>query len=89
MDEVQVDGSSFSMPPQGGFTIANFLTVTDLERSTQFYATVFGGKVVSKGNEGGAPPYIKIANSWLILNVGGGPTADKTDRDAPAPSRSR
>ena len=27
--------------------------------------------------DGDAPPYIKIANTWLILNVGGGPTPDK------------
>jgi catechol 2,3-dioxygenase-like lactoylglutathione lyase family enzyme len=27
--------------------------------------------------DGNAPPYIKIANTWLIINVGGGPTPDK------------
>ena len=89
MDEVQVEGSGYSMPPREGFTVANFLTVTNLERSTEFYATVFDGKVVSKGDEGGAPPYIKIANSWLILNVGGGPTPDKptvTLRTPPDPN---
>jgi catechol 2,3-dioxygenase-like lactoylglutathione lyase family enzyme len=77
VDEVKVEQSTYQMPPQEGFTVAHFLTVTDLDRSTEFYKTVFGGVVVSKGDAGGAPPYIKIANTWLILNVGGGPTPDK------------
>jgi catechol 2,3-dioxygenase-like lactoylglutathione lyase family enzyme len=77
MEEVQVEQSTYQMPPQEGFTIAHFLTVADIERSVEFYSKVFGGDVVSRGDAGGAPPYIKIANTWLILNVGGGPTPDK------------
>ncbi|HVR47180.1 MAG TPA: VOC family protein [Candidatus Binatia bacterium] len=77
MDEVQVEQSSYQMPPQEGFTIAHFLTVADIERSVEFYTKVFGGEVMSRGDEKGAPPYIKIANTWLIVNVGGGPTPDK------------
>jgi predicted enzyme related to lactoylglutathione lyase len=76
MDEVQVDQAVYKMPPQVGFTVAHFLTVADLKRSAEFYKTVFGGEIVSMG-DGDAPPYIKIANIWLILNVGGGPTPDK------------
>ena len=53
-----------------------FLTVADLKRSAEFYKTVFDGEIVSMG-DGDAPPYVKIANTWLILNVGGGPTPDK------------
>jgi predicted enzyme related to lactoylglutathione lyase len=89
MDEVRVEQSSYQMPPQEGFTVAHFLTVADLKRSTEFYAKVFDGKVVSRGDQGGAPPYIKIANTWLILNVGGGPTPDKptvTLRPPPDPN---
>ena len=77
MDDVRVEQSSYQMPPQEGFTIAHFLTVADIERSVDFYSKVFGGEVVSRGDEKGAPPYIKIANTWLIVNVGGGPTPDK------------
>ena len=77
MDEVQVEQSSYQMPPQEGFTIAHFLTVADIERSVRFYEKVFGGEVVSRGDDKGAPPYIRIANIWLIVNVGGGPTPDK------------
>ena len=76
MDEVQVGGKSYAMPPTEGFTVAHFLTVADLNRSAEFYKTVFGGEIVSMG-DGNAPPYIKIANTWLIINVGGGPTPDK------------
>ena len=32
---------------------------------------------MSRGDGKGSPPYIKIANTWLIVNVGGGPTPDK------------
>lgn len=77
MDEVQIGTSTFQMPPQDGFTVAHFLTVADIERSVEFYSKVFDGEVVSRGDQGGAPPYIKIANTWLIVNVGGGPTPDK------------
>jgi predicted enzyme related to lactoylglutathione lyase len=76
MDEVQVEQTIYQMPPVEGFTVAHFLTVADIERSVQYYATVFDGEIVSRG-DGNAPPYIKIANTWLILNVGGGPTPDK------------
>ena len=27
--------------------------------------------------DGNAPPYLQLANIWMILNVGGGPTPDK------------
>ena len=77
MDEVQVEQSSYQMPPREGITVAHFLTVADKERSAEFYAKVFGGRIVSRGDPKGAPPYIKIANTWLIVNVGGGPTPDK------------
>jgi len=76
MSNVQVEGKTYEMPPREGFTIAHFLTVTDLKRSAEFYKTVFGAEIVSMG-DGNAPPYIKIANIWLIINVGGGPTPDK------------
>ncbi len=77
MDEVRVDESNYQMPPREGFTVAHFITVADIARSVAFYEKVFGGQVVSRGDQEGAPPYIKIANIWLIVNVGGGPTPDK------------
>jgi predicted enzyme related to lactoylglutathione lyase len=75
--KVQVDQKNYQMPPQDCFTIAHFITVADIERSARFYETVFGGRVLSRGDSSGAPGYIQIANTWLIVNVGGGPTPDK------------
>jgi predicted enzyme related to lactoylglutathione lyase len=77
MNQVEVEQKSYQMPPQDGFTVAHFLTVADIERSARFYETVFGGRVLSRGDSSGAPGYIQIANTWLIINVGGGPTPDK------------
>jgi predicted enzyme related to lactoylglutathione lyase len=77
MNQVQVDQKSYQMPPQDGFTVAHFLTVADIERSARFYERVFGGRILSRGDSSGAPGYIQIANTWLIVNVGGGPTPDK------------
>ena len=77
MNQVEVEQKNYQMPPQDGFTIAHFLTVSDIERSARFYETVFGGRILSRGDSGGAPGYIQIANTWLIVNVGGGPTPDK------------
>lgn len=77
MNQVQVNQKNYQMPPQEGITIAHFLTVTDIERSLRFYETVFGGRILSRGDSKGAPGYLQIENTWLIVNVGGGPTPDK------------
>ena len=77
MNEVQVEQKTYEMPPREGFTVAHFLTVADVERSLRFYETVFGGRVLSRGDSSGAPGYIQIANTWLLVNPGGGPTPDK------------
>ena len=74
---VQVEHQSYEMPPRVGFTVAHFLTVADIDRSLRFYESVFGGRGLSRGDSQGAPGYIQIANTWLIVNVGGGPTPDK------------
>jgi catechol 2,3-dioxygenase-like lactoylglutathione lyase family enzyme len=60
---------------QEGFFVAHFLTVADQAKSTEFYVNVLGGIVVKEEN----PCYIKLANSWIILNAGGGPTPDKPE----------
>ena len=77
MDQAQVEQKTYQMPPQDGFTVAHFLTVADIERSLRFYQTVFGSRILSKGDSKGAPGYLQIANAWLIVNTGGGPTPDK------------
>lgn len=61
--------------PGGGLVLTHFLTVRDVAVSRAFYADVFGGEVVLEEN----PAIVKVANSWLIMNPGGGPTPDKPD----------
>jgi catechol 2,3-dioxygenase-like lactoylglutathione lyase family enzyme len=77
MNRVQIEGKSYDMPPRDGFTITLFITVADINRSADFYEKVFGGGVLSRGDSKGASGHIQIANTWLIVNVGGGPTPDK------------
>jgi catechol 2,3-dioxygenase-like lactoylglutathione lyase family enzyme len=77
MSSAQIEQKSYQMPPRAGFTVAHFLTVADIDRSTRFYETVFGGRILSRGDSKGAPGYIEIANTWLIVNIGGPPTPDK------------
>ncbi|MFH9691017.1 VOC family protein [Streptomyces sp. NPDC017413] len=61
--------------PEAGLLLTHFLTVADVARSRAFYCDVLGGEVVPDEN----PCIVKIANSWLIMNPGGGPTPDKPD----------
>ena len=77
MSQVQVQQKTYEMPPTDGITVAHFLIVADVERSMRFYEKVFDGRLLSLGDAEGAPGYIQIANTWLIVNVGGGPTPDK------------
>jgi catechol 2,3-dioxygenase-like lactoylglutathione lyase family enzyme len=74
---VHVEHKSYEMPPREGISVAHFLTVADMERSARFYEKVFGGRILSRGDSDGAPVYIQIENTWLLVNLGGGPTPDK------------
>ena len=60
---------------QEGFFATHFFTVKDQEKSKDFYVRILGGKLIKAEN----PCYIKLANSWIILNCGGGPTPDKPE----------
>ena len=77
MSSLQVEQKSYEMPPPNGFTVTHFITVANIDRSADFYEKVFGGRILSRGDSEGAPAYIQIANTWLLVNVGGGPTPDK------------
>ena len=77
MSSVQIGQKSYEMPPRQGFTVTLFITVADMDRSARFYEKVFDGRILSKGDSKGASGHIQIANTWLIINVGGGPTPDK------------
>src|ERR1700730_1949510 len=77
MSSIQIEQKNYEMPPRDGFTITRFITVADIDRSADFYAKVFGGRILSRGDSKGASGHIQIANTWLIVNVAGGPTPDK------------
>jgi predicted enzyme related to lactoylglutathione lyase len=62
--------------PTEGFVVTYTLMVEDPVRSARFYADIFGGEVLRSGEEGG-PSVVQLANTWVICNVGGGPTDDK------------
>ena len=53
--------------------LAHFIVSDDVERSRRFYTEVLGGTVVFSGDV----TYVALANSFIIINVGGGPTDDK------------
>ena len=74
---VQVEQKSYEMPPREGLTVTHFITVADIERSARYYEKFFGARILSLGDTKGASGHIQIANTWLIVNVGGGPTPDK------------
>jgi predicted enzyme related to lactoylglutathione lyase len=77
-----INRDAYQLPPTEGFVLTHFLTVADVKRSAAFYQRVFDGTVVREGE----PAIIRIANTWLILNLGGGPTDDKPDVTLHPPS---
>jgi catechol 2,3-dioxygenase-like lactoylglutathione lyase family enzyme len=59
--------------PTEGILLTHFVVAKDVAASRDFYADVLGGTTVRDG----APAVVKLANSWIIINEGGGPTEDK------------
>ena len=57
--------------------VAYFIVSDDVERSRRFYTDVLGGRTVISGEADDEVTYVALANSWIIINVGGGPTYDK------------
>src|ERR1700685_4729906 len=66
--------------------VAHFIVSDDVERSRRFYTDVLGGKTVISGEAGDEVTYVALANSWIIINVGGGPTDDKPTVTLETPS---
>jgi catechol 2,3-dioxygenase-like lactoylglutathione lyase family enzyme len=62
--------------------VTHFIVSDDVERSRRFYTEVLGGTVVF----GPEPTNIALANTWIIINVGGGPTDDKPTVTLETPS---
>jgi len=61
----------------GDMVLAHFIVSGDVERSRRFYTDVLGGRTVVPGEGDDGATYVALANSWIIINVGGGPTDDK------------
>ena len=59
--------------PSTGILLTHFIVAEDVERSRRFYTEVLGGETVRAGE----PSFVALANGWIIINVGGGPTDDK------------
>jgi catechol 2,3-dioxygenase-like lactoylglutathione lyase family enzyme len=75
--------------PSEGILLTHFIVSDDVERSRRFYTEVLGGETVFLGNSSkGEPSIIALANGWVTINVGGGPTAGTRHR-LPACSMSR
>lgn len=70
----------------GEMVIAHFIVSDDVERSARFYSEVLGGRTVIGGEAGDVVTYVALANSWVIINFGGGPTDDKPDVILETPS---
>jgi predicted enzyme related to lactoylglutathione lyase len=73
--------------PSEGILLTNFIVSDDVPSSVAFYSGVLGGETVIEGE----PSIVQLSNSWIIINVGGGPTDDKPDvilETPPDPTRS-
>ncbi len=71
-------------PPQPAarMVVAHFIVSDDVERSRRFYTEVLGGTVVFSPE----PTNVALANSFIIINAGGGPTDDKPTVTLETPS---
>ena len=61
--------------PSEGIVLTHFIVSADVPRSAAFYADILDGEIVLEGE----PTIVQLANSWVIINVGGGPTEDKPE----------
>jgi len=68
--------------PTQGILLTHFIVSTDVERARRFYTEVLGGETVLDG----PPAIVSLANSWIVINTGGGPTEDKPTVTLAAPS---
>ena len=59
--------------PTEGIAITHFIVSKDVERSTRFYTEVLGGEAVLEGEFS----IVALANGWVTISGGGGPTDDK------------
>jgi len=63
------------------FVVTNTLIVREIQRSVAFYRDVLGATVLREGE----PTLLRLGNTWLTINGGGGPTDDKPEVVASPP----
>jgi len=63
------------------FIVTVTLIAGDIARSVTFYRDVLGATVLREGE----PTLLRLANIWLTINRGGGPTDDKPEVIASPP----
>ncbi|MGD0684221.1 MAG: VOC family protein, partial [Streptosporangiaceae bacterium] len=68
--------------PVERMVVCYFIVSDDVERSRRFYTDILGGRVVF----GPEPTNIALANSFIVINGGGGPTDDKPTVTLETPS---
>lgn len=59
--------------PTQGILLTYFIVSRDVDRSRRFYVDVLGGEAVLEGE----PTIVALANGWITISTGGGPTDDK------------
>jgi catechol 2,3-dioxygenase-like lactoylglutathione lyase family enzyme len=67
--------------PTEGILLTHFIVSDDVERSRRFCTDVLGGETVLDV----PPAIVALANGWIVINVGGGPTDDKPTVTLQAP----
>ena len=63
------------------FIATETLIVADMARSVAFYRDVLGATLLREGE----PTLLRLKNTWIIINKGGGPTDDKPEVIASPP----
>jgi catechol 2,3-dioxygenase-like lactoylglutathione lyase family enzyme len=69
--------------PTEGFVITWFIASSDVDRSRRFYTDVLGGEALVAGSEFSI---VALANGWVTIGLGGGPTDDKPNITVEPPS---
>ena len=69
--------------PKEGIALANFIVSADVDRARRFYTEVLGGEAVLAGSDFSI---VALANGWVTIGLGGGPTDDKPNVTLEPPS---
>ena len=69
--------------PTEGFLLTHFIVSSDVDRSRRFYTEVLGGEALLEGELS----IVALANGWITISGGGGPTEDKPTVTLEPPSQ--